>query len=74
MVDQPRQVPSPSASAWLIDLRAAEGPAFVVLRVREDEAADRLVEHLIDIGAVIGEAEAAALISGVEPISVAVVW
>ncbi len=69
-----RNLPSPSASGWLIDLRDAGGPTYVVLRVVEDDAADCLVEHLTDIGAVVDVTEAAALVSGVEPVSVAVVW
>ena len=45
-----RQLPSPSAAAWLFDLGLAGGPWIVVLRDREDEARERLAEHLVELG------------------------
>lgn len=45
-----RQLPSPSAVAWLFDLGTLSGPWIVVLRDVEEEARERLAEHLVDLG------------------------
>lgn len=52
MVDASRQVPSPSASAWLLEVAAAGSPRYVVLRTDEEEAREALAAYLADIGAV----------------------
>jgi len=39
-----RQLPSPSAAAWLFDLGDLRGPWIVVLRDHEEEARERLAE------------------------------
>jgi len=46
MIDADRQVPTPTAEAWLIDLAVLGGPKFVVLARSSEEARRRLVEHL----------------------------
>ncbi len=69
-----RQVPSPSAHAVLLDLAAAGGPRYVVLRVDEQAAREALVAHLVDIGAVSTRSEAEAFVTGAGLETVAVVW
>lgn len=64
VVDVTRQVPSPSASGWLFDASEYRGPRFVVLRLDEDEAYGRLVEHLRELGVASDDAEAAAILEG----------
>ncbi len=73
MLYEPRQVPSPSAVAWLLDLSPTGGPRYVVLRPDEQEARDALSVHLIDIGAMTIE-EADTVTETAEAESVAVVW
>lgn len=69
-----RQVPSPSASGWLIDMRSAGGPQFVVLRTAAEASLASLRVHLIEIGAVATPRDADQLLreARVEPIGV--VW
>lgn len=74
MIDTRRQVPSPSASAWLIDLTAAGGPRFVVVRREEDEARDALVAHLVEIGSIPNTIAAERLVGRAPIESVAVTW
>ncbi len=71
MIDADRQVPTPTAEAWLIDLAVLGGPKFVVLARSSEEARRRLVEHLREIGApAAGQQHAAA--ANVERVSV--IW
>lgn len=69
-----RQVPPPSASAWLFTLAADRAPKFAVLRGGEDEAREALVDHLLEIGSVVDRAEATELLAGAEAESIGVVW
>lgn len=69
-----RQVPPPSASAWLFDLAAVRCPQFAVLRGDEVEARDALVDHLVEIGSVADREEAAELLADAEVGSIGVVW
>ncbi len=74
MVDMNRQVPTPSASAWSIDLTRIGGPLFVVLRRDEDDARAAVVRHLVDIGSISNTIEAERTITKAPTESVAVVW
>jgi len=74
MVDNDRQLPSPSASAWWIDLSEIGGPVFIVLRLDEDEAREALVRQLVDIGAIGNTIEAERVVAAAPTESVAVVW
>jgi hypothetical protein len=69
-----RQVPAPSATAWLLDLTAARGPRVVVLRGDEAEAREALARHLQDIGSAFSDEEAAELIAEATSEPVGVVW
>lgn len=69
-----RQVPPPSASAWLFDLGSLRGPWILVLRDLEDEALERLAEHLVDLGHAAGVAEALAALASVEAYHAGVIW
>lgn len=69
-----RQLPSPSAVAWLFDLGKPRGPWIVVLRDHEDEARQRLAEHLVELGQAADVAGAFALLTGVTPEHAGVVW
>jgi hypothetical protein len=62
MADSDRQVLA-RATAWLFDLTAVRGPRLVVLRGDETEAQAALARHLIDIGVVVSDEEAAELIA-----------
>lgn len=73
MVDLERQVPSPAASAWLINLGHLGGPVFVVHRLAEREAPEAPVEHLVAIGSRSPE-EAEEIVGAAEAQSVAVIW
>lgn len=73
-VDVSRQVPTPSAHAWSINLAAIDGPRFIVLRLEQQEAQKALVRHLVEIGAIDNTIKAGRVV-GVAPIeSVGVVW
>ena len=74
VIDESRQVPAPSAPAWLFDLSERRGPSFAVLRRHEDEARVALGLHLADSGAVVDLEDAIELLDGVNPHSVTVVW
>jgi hypothetical protein len=69
-----RQLPSPSAAAWLFDLGDLRGPWILVLRDREDEARQRLAEHLVDVGQASDVAEAMAVLADVPIDHAAVIW
>lgn len=73
-VSSMRQLPSPSAVAWLFDLGEPRGPWIVVLRDHEDEARQRLAEHLVELGQAGDVTEGFALLAGVAPEHVGVVW
>lgn len=68
MIDTDRQLPTPSASAWSIDLDAIGGPVFVVHRRDQSEARAALARHLVEIGAVADTIKAERLV-GAAPIS-----
>jgi hypothetical protein len=74
VVDQHRQVPAPSAVAWVVDLRDVRGAILVVLRRSETEARHALVAHLVDIGAVASIEEAVALAADSPAEHVGVIW
>ena len=74
MVDTDRQVPTPSASAWSIDLGAIGGPVFVVHRRAESDARAALVRHLVEIGAVADTIKSERIVAAAPTSSVGVVW
>jgi len=74
MVSVRRQVPAPSAAAWLIDLSSFDGPSYTVLRLDEGAARRALREHLLDIGAVLSDEEAGALVDHAASTPSAVIW
>ena len=74
MIDTDSQVPTPSASAWSIDLGAIGGPVFIVHRRGEGEARAALVYHLVEIGAVGDTIKAERLVAAAPISSVGVVW
>ena len=74
MVDMSRQVPSPAASAWSIDLTRIGGPLFIVLRMGDDDARAALVRHLVDIGSISNTIEAERVVAAAPIESVGVVW
>lgn len=74
MVDSDRQVPTPSASAWSIDLEAIGGPVFVVHRRDESDARAALVRHLVEIGAVADTIKAERIVRVAPISSVGVIW
>jgi hypothetical protein len=69
-----RQVPTPSAAAWLLDLTASDGPMLVVLRREQCEARAAAVGHLLDAGIVVGVAEARKIVAEADAQLVAVTW
>lgn len=69
-----RQVPTPSAAAWLLDLTASDGPMLVVLRREQCEARAAAVGHLLDAGIVGGVAEAREIVARATSELVAVTW
>jgi len=69
-----RQVPTPSAAAWLLDLTASGGLTLVVLRREQCEARAVAVGHLLDAGIVGGVAEAREIVARATPELVAVTW
>jgi hypothetical protein len=74
MVDSDGQVPTPSASAWSIDLDAVDGPVFVVHRRDQGEARAALVRHLVEIGAVADTIESERIVNAAPISSVGVIW
>jgi len=60
--------------AYLVDLSAARGPRFVVLRTDDAQARDALVAHLVDVGAVSDEHDARELVADAPVEPVGVVW
>lgn len=61
-----RQLPSPSAMGWLFDLGDLRGPWILVLRDREDEARERLAEHLVGLAQAVDVRDAFELLESVE--------
>lgn len=75
MIDNPRQLPTPSAMAWRIDLAGVGAPMFVVMRTTEAEAREALATHLVAIGSPLANTTAAERAVNAAPAdSVAVVW
>jgi hypothetical protein len=74
MVDTLRQLPSPSAAAWLFDLGQLRGPWMVVLRDLEPEARERLAEHLVELGHAEDVAAAMRLLAAVQVDHAGVLW
>lgn len=69
-----RQVPTPSAAAWLFDLTRSGGPLLLVLRRDASEARATAVGHLLDAWVAIDDGHARAMVAAVEPQLVAVTW
>lgn len=69
-----RQLPSPSAVAWLFDLGEVRGPWVAVLRDHEEEAQERLAEHLVDLELATNVVEATEILAEISPMHVGVVW
>lgn len=74
MVDKSRQVPSPSAAAWRIDAGQIGGPAFIVMRLDEQEARETLARHLVEIGPLPHTAGAERAVRPLPAGSVSVIW
>lgn len=74
VIDFPRQVPAPSAAAWLVTLPDTDAPRFVVLRQADDEAVEALAAFLLDLGAAASSGEAHELLAGAGVEHVGVVW
>jgi len=74
MIDTTCQVPVRSADAWSLDLTSLGGPRFVVLRLDEGDARQRLVEHLTWLGEAEDDADDLRQIAGVGSERVAVIW
>lgn len=74
MVDARGQLPSPSASAWLIDLTEDGGPVFIVLRLDESRARNALARYLVDIGASRHTSDAERAVASARCSPVAVIW
>jgi hypothetical protein len=74
MIDTIRKVPPPSADAWSFDLVSRGGPRFVLLRLDEHQARQRLAEHLAWLGKAQNDAEGLRLIADIESERVAVIW
>lgn len=68
------QVPSPSAAGWLVDLREARGPLFVVLRRTEVQARECLRDHLVDTGTFSSAEEVDEVLAHAVTSPVGVVW
>lgn len=69
-----RQLPSPSAAAWLFDLGDLRGPWIVVLRDHEEEARERLAEHLVELGQSPDIPTALAVVADVAVDHAGVIW
>jgi hypothetical protein len=69
-----RQLPSPSAVAWLFGLGDLRGPWIVVLRDLEPEARERLAEHLVELGQATDVSEAMELLADVTAEHAGVLW
>jgi hypothetical protein len=74
MIDTNRQLASPSATAWSIDLEAVGGPEFVVLRLDPDAAREALAKHLVEIGSIPNAIEAGRIVGAAPARHVGVVW
>jgi hypothetical protein len=74
MLDTDRQLPAISASVWVINLAAIDGPQFVVLSRDEAEAREALVVHLVEIGAIANTIEAFRIVNAAGITALGVVW
>lgn len=74
MVNSDRQLPTPSASAWSLDLSEIGGLVFIVLRVSEREARQALACHLVEIGSIPNTIEAERVVAAAPAESIGVVW
>ena len=74
MIDKIRQLPSPSATAWLFDLGGHGGPWIVVLRDVDCEARERLAEHLVSLGKAADVAAAMAMLTCIRAEHAGVLW
>jgi hypothetical protein len=74
IIDTTGQVSPPSADAWALDLAARGGPRFVVLRLDDYDARQRLAEHLVWLGKAQDDAEGLWLIADIKAERVAVIW
>jgi hypothetical protein len=61
-------------AAWLFDLGELRGPWILVLRDHEDEARQRLAEHLVELGQAGDVAEAMTVLSDVAVDHAGVIW
>ena len=68
------QVPTPSASAWRVDMGGYGGPCFVVLRTSSAEACEAVASHLIEIGFGVERAKIEAVLARATVTEVAVIW
>ncbi len=68
------QVPTPSATAWLVDMSEFGGPCFVVLRTSRFDARRAIVSHLIEIGFGLHRSEVESLASRAAVSEAAVIW
>lgn len=69
-----RQLHSQIGNAWLYDLGDLRGPWLLVLRDREDEARERLAEHLVETRLVPDLAAAVDLLVEVDAETAGVLW
>ncbi|MHB8660139.1 MAG: hypothetical protein ACYC91_19805 [Solirubrobacteraceae bacterium] len=74
MIDNDRQLPTPSADAWSVDLSGLGGPRFVILTLSESRARELLAEHLVELGQADTTTAAAELISEMPCERVSVIW
>jgi hypothetical protein len=70
----PRQVPTLSATAWILDLTEVRGPLLVVLRREGRDAVQAAIAFLVEAGVVSGATEALELIDQADLRPVGVVW
>ena len=74
MIDTNRQLPSPAADAWSIDLGPLGGPRYVVLTTSEQHARGRLAEHLAELGKVGTVGADTTAIAEIPAERMAVIW
>jgi hypothetical protein len=69
-----RQVPAPSAAAWLFDLSHLGAPMFVVLRQDEAEARASLGVHLVELGVMADCSEATVALADANVQHTGLIW
>jgi hypothetical protein len=74
MIDTNRQVPSPAADAWSIDLTPLGGPRYVILTTSEQHARERLAQHLAELGKAETVGSGTNMIADIQAERVAVIW